>query len=148
MSTLSEIMSDPIECSRKCGWEWPATPDAEHRRAVHEHAQHDAPMPVQALTGGPWQTQALEALRTVAARGKDFRVFDALEEFGLQSPPNAKSVIGRLAALMHDQGIAHPVSAAASTRPGTKGSQAGVWNRNPARCTSTELRCRAKAGAR
>ena len=144
----AEIMAPPVECSRKCGWEWPADKTAERRRAIHEHRQHGEPLPAQPVTGVTWQEQACDAVTQVAARGKDFRIFDALAEFGLQSPPNAKSVIGRLAVLIHDKGIAHPVGAAPSTRPATNASQAAVWNRNPARCISTELRCRAKAGAR
>lgn len=145
--TLNPALTHCPQCP---GWQVPCDNETQKERleAVHAHAKHDVPLPVQAVTGATWQAQALDAIRQVAARGHDFRVYDALAEFGLQSPPNAKSVIGRLASLAHDQGICHPVSAAASTRPATKSSQAGVWNRNPARCTSTELRCRAKAGVR
>lgn len=130
-----------------CPWELACTTpeQAAEKKAVHEHLRHNQPLPEQSVTGGDWQAQAVDALRTVAGRGQDFRVYDALAEFGLQSPPNHKSQMGRLATLAHDMGIAHPVGADASTRPGTKRSQAGVWNRNPARCT--DQRCRAKAGA-
>lgn len=121
-------------------------PQKQRLEALHAHSKHDTPLPPQTLTGVAWQTQAVDAIRQVAARGKTFRIFDALAEFGLQSPPNHKSAIGRLATLIHDQGIAHPVGAAPSTRGGTKRSQAGVWHRDPARCTSSELRCRQKAG--
>lgn len=144
------LLLDPklTHCLQCPGWQVPCETDTQKQRLedLHAHSKHDLPLPPQSVAGVTWQEQAVDAVRQVAARGKDFRIFDALAEFGLQSPPNAKSANGRLAILIHDQGIAHPVSGAPSTRPGTKASQAAVWNRNPARCVSTELRCRAKAG--
>lgn len=140
----SEIMDPPVECSRRCGWETPATSDADHKRAAHEHLRHGVPLPPQEVTGVGWQEQAVDAVRQVAARGKSFRMYDALAEFGLQSPPDAQHRIGRFATLIHDLGIAHKIGDDQSTRPGTKKSAAGVWNRNPARCV--EPRCRQRAG--
>lgn len=130
-----------------CPWEqaFATEQEAQRAKANHEHLRHNQPLPVQQITGRDWQAQAIDAIRQVAARGQDFRIFDALSEFGLQSPPNHKSQNGRLATLVHDLGIAHRVSADASTRPETNASQAGVWNRNPARCLKAN--CRVKAGA-
>ena len=144
--TLTPVIAD---CPH-CPWEQACNNgiEAAGKLAQHLHLRHDQPLPPQEVTGSTWQAQAVDAIRQVAARGQTFRIFDALEEFGLQAPPDAKHAIGRLAQLVHDQGIAHPVGAAPSTRPATKASQAAVWHRNPAKCISHELRCRAKAGIR
>lgn len=149
--TVQHTLLEPhlTACSRCPGWQI-AYETAEQKQAAedrHAHAKHGDPLPAQGVTGVNWQEQAVDAVRQVAARGQDFRIYDALAEFGLQSPPNHKSAVGRLATLVHDQGIAHPVGGAPSTRPATNASQAAVWNRNPSRCTSSELRCRQKAGA-
>ena len=133
--------------SASCQWEYAASTEAEaaKRKATHEHARHGKAMPEQEVTGADWQAQALDAVRQVAARGKNFRIFDALSEFGLQSPPDAQHRIGRFTTLVHDLGICHRVGDEPSTRPGTKASAAGVWHRDPARCRAH--RCRSKAGA-
>jgi len=139
---------DPViaECSQ-CPWEQACTGaiEAAGRLAQHLHLRHGEPLPAQPVSGANWQEQAVDAVRQVAARGKNFRIFDALSEFGLQSPPDAQHRIGRFTTLVHDLGICHKVGDDQSTRPGTKKSAAGVWNRNPARCVYP--RCRQKAGA-
>lgn len=134
----------PLPCTFRCGWEQTG-PDAEAKRDRHEHLRHGQALPARELSGSGWQEQAVEAVRRVAARGRDFRIFDALAEFGLQSPPNHRAQIGRLSALVHDMGICHNIGGAPSTRPGTKRSQAAVWHRDPTRCT--DVRCRTRAGA-
>lgn len=145
--TLTPSLTSCPECPQ---WEIACNGDAEKAavEARHAHAKHGVPLPPQAVTGANWQEQAVDAVRQVAGRGKDFTIFEALAEFGLQSPPDHRHRLGKFATLIHDMGIAHPVSAAPSQRDGTKKSQANVWHRNPARCASTEMRCRAKAGAR
>lgn len=144
MSTLSEIMADPIECSRKCGWETPATLDADRKRQVHEHARHGEPMPVQEMSGTTWQERAASAVQQVANRGADFFVFAALREFGVGDPPNAKTAMGRFSSLIHDLGYAHPVGYDKSQRSGTKRSAVAVWNRDVRRCT--DVKCRQRNG--
>lgn len=139
-----DIMASPLPCSFGCGWEWPIDGTEDRRKAVHEHARHGVPLPAQPVTGANWQEQAVDAVHQVAARGQNFRIYDALAEFGLQSPPDAQHRLGRFTTLIHDLGIAHKVGDAPSTRPGTKASAAGVWNRDPARCV--DLRCKVKAG--
>lgn len=144
MSTLAEIMDPPVTCSKRCGWEWPATPDAESRRATHEHLRHGEPLPVQELSGTTWQERAANAVQQVANRGANFFVFDALREFGVGDPPNAKTAMGRFSALIHDLGYAHPVGYEKSPRAGTKKSAAAVWNRDGRRCV--DLKCKQRAG--
>lgn len=138
------VKPKPAICSF-CPWEqmYPTEDKAETAKRRHEHLRHNQPLPTQEITGADWQAQAVEAVRQVAARGQDFRIFDALKEFGLQSPPDQQHRIGRFATLVHDMGIAHKVGSAPSTRDRTNKSDAGVWNRNPARCTSP--RCKARA---
>lgn len=148
---MNRVLDPALTHCPECpGWQVPCDTETQKQRLeeIHGHGKHGKPMSPQPVAGGNWQEQAIDAVRQVAARGKDFTVYEALAEFGLQSPPDAQHKLGRFASLMHDMGIAHPVTGAPSKRPATKGSQAGVWNRNPARCTSSELRCRAKAGVR
>lgn len=144
MSTLAEIFDPPVECSRRCGWETPATLDAPRKRAVHEHRHHGEPMPVQELVGTTWQEQAAHAVQQVANRGADFLIHTALREFGVGDPPNAKTALGKFAALVHDLGYAHPVGYEKSERSGTKRSAVAVWNRDVRRCT--DLKCRRRNG--
>lgn len=143
MSILNPVISYCAFCPAE--WARDTQEQAAKIKAQHEHLRHGQALPEQEITGSDWQTQAIAAVRQVAARGQDFRIYDALAEFGLQSPPNHKAQIGRLTSLAHDMGICHRVGADASTRPTTNASQAGVWNRNPARCTAQ--RCRTRAGA-
>lgn len=144
MSTLAEIMDPPVECSRKCGWETPATLDADTKRATHEHLRHGEPMPVKELVGSNWQEQAAHAVQQVANRGADFLIHSALLEYGVGDPPNAKTAMGRFSAIVHDLGYAHPVGYEKSERPGTRRSAVAVWNRDGRRCT--DMKCRRRAG--
>lgn len=142
------LLLNPViaECPH-CPWEQACAGgvEAAGKLAQHLHARHDEPLPPQEVTGANWQEQAVDAVRQVAARGRDFTIYEALAEFGLQSPPDAQHRLGRFTTLVHDMGICHKVRDDQSTRPGTKKSAAGVWNRNPAKCVYP--RCRAKAGA-
>lgn len=144
---MSWLLDPVIRYCAFCPAEWACSTEgeAEKKKAQHEHLRHAQPLPQQEVTGADWQAQALDAVRQVAARGQDFRIFDALAEFGLQSPPDAQHRVGRFTALVHDLGVAHKVRSEPSTRPGTKSSDAGVWNRDPARCTRPN--CRVRAGA-
>lgn len=121
---------------------YPTADQAETAKRRHEHARHNQPLPTRELVGSSWQEQAVAAVRQVAARGEDFTVFEALREFGIADPPNAKTALGRFGTLIHDQHIAHPCRYAPSVRAGTKRSAAAVWNRDQARCM--EPKCRAK----
>lgn len=135
------------ECVRCPNWQIACATEAEKQRREerHAHHKHGDPLPPQPVAAGDWQAQAVDAVTQVAARGQDFRIFDALAEFGLADPPDAQHRLGRFTTLIHDLGIAHKVSDAPSTRPGTNKSAAGVWNRDGRRCV--DLRHRQKAGA-
>lgn len=145
---MNYLLSPVIaECSFGCGWNQACSDfdEAATKQATHEHLRHGQVMPPRELAGSGWQEQAVDAVRTVAARGVDFTVFEALREFGVGDPPNAKTALGRFGTLIHDMHIAHPVSYRPSLRQGTKRSAAAVWNRDQARCT--DPKCRAKVGA-
>lgn len=144
---MSFLLDPVIRYCSFCQAEWARATEAEAERdkANHEALRHNQPMPTQELAGSDWQSQALDAVRKVAARGANFTVFAALREFGIADPPNAKTALGKFSTLMHDMGVAHPVGYGPSKRPGTKASAAAVWNRNGANCTSE--RCRIRAGA-
>lgn len=139
--TLTPVIAD---CPH-CPWEQACNNgiEAAGKLAQHLHLRHDQPLPPQEVTGANWQEQSIDAVRQVAARGQEFRIYDALAEFGLQSPPDAQHRIGRFTTLVHDLGIAHKVRDEPSSRPGTKASAAGVWHRNPAKCMNP--RCKARA---
>jgi hypothetical protein len=144
--TRQNALLDPFIASCHCGWELAVetSTEKERREAVHAHAKHGTPLPAQPVAGNTWQERAADAVQQVAARGADFRIYDALAEFGLADPPNAKTSLGRFAALMHDLGHIHKVSFAPSNRGATKGSAAGVWNRDGRRCI--DERCKRRAG--
>lgn len=136
--TDSWVLSPVITYCSFCNQEWACRtqPEADAAKVRHEHLRHGQPMPERQLVGSDWQAQAIDAVRTVAARGTDFIVHEALVEFGIGDPPNAKTALGKFATLMHDLGIAHPCGFRQSTRTATKRSALAVWNRDPTRCTS------------
>ena len=134
-------------CSFGCSWEMACASigEADERRARHEHLRHGQAMPPRQLAGSDWQTQAIDAVRTVAARGADFTIYDALREFGVSDPPNARTALGKFSTLVHDLHIAHPCGFTRSNRADTKKSAVAVWNRDQARCEN--VRCYSRVAA-
>lgn len=144
-----ERLLEPVltHCDSCPGWEVACFTDAEKatKEAAHAHHKHGVPLPTRQLSGGTWQEQAMDAIRQVAAAGREFTVFEALREFGIADPPNAKTALGTFSMLIHDMHVAHPTRWDRSRRPGTKRSAAAVWHRDAARCV--EPKCRARVGA-
>lgn len=130
-----------------CHQEWCRTTQAEADRckASHENLRHNQPLPVTELSGHDWQTTAIDAVRQVANRGADFTVHEALREFGIGDPPNAKTALGKFSTLIHDLGVAHPCGYQQSERAGTKRSAVAVWNRNGSRCVRANCKARGVA---
>ena len=133
------MVTDPViaVCGySSCQWEWPAATETErdHRKAQHEHLRHNRPLPLQELAGADWQSTAIDAVRKMAATGRDYTIHAALREHGVGDPPNAKTAMGRFSTLVHDLGYQQ------SERKGTKKSSVAVWNRDPLRCVDAECR--------
>lgn len=141
--TLNPAMAYCSFCIQE--WARATQAEADKAKADHEHLRHNQPLPVTELAGSDWQTLAMDAVRKVAARGGDFTVFEALREFGIADPPNAKTALGRFSSLVHDLYVAHPCGYRQSSRGGTKKSAVAVWNRDQSRCV--DATCRAKVGA-
>jgi hypothetical protein len=137
--TRESLLLNPKEttCSR-CPWSIAVETDAEKQRreSVHASSAHGIKAPVveRHLTGLSWQEAAVDAVRAVAARGGKFQLHEALTEFGIADPPDARTALGKFATLLHDLGIVHPCGFAPSTRPGTKKSALRVWSQSAAGC--------------
>lgn len=145
---MNRVLDPALTACPQCpGWQVPCDTDQQKQRLeeIHAHSKHGIPLPAQPVNGANWQEQAVDAVRQVAARGKNFTLYEALAEFGLADPPNARTALGRFAVLVHDQLICHPIGYAPSQRTGTKKSAAAVWSRDGRRCV--EPRCRRRAGA-
>ena len=142
---MSMLVNPVIASCGRCPWEQARATktEAEIAKQNHEHLRHGVPLPDRGLSGNGWQEQAVTALRQVAARGEEFRIYDALAEFGLANPPNHKTALGRLSSLLHDLHIAHPIRYEKSTRRGTKRSAAAVWHRDIRKCL--DIKCQGKA---
>lgn len=143
---MSLLISPHETACPRCNWSIAVgtVEEKQRREAVHAHSSHGEPMPEQPVTGATWQEMAVDAVRQVAARGHDFTIFEALSEFGLASPPNARTALGRFASLIHDLQLAHVVGYAPSARKGTRRSAAAVWSRDVRRCRDEA--CKRKAG--
>jgi hypothetical protein len=134
--TVALIEPNFARCS-VCRWEqtYDTQAEADRRKAVHEESHGiKAPVVERHLTGLSWQEAAVDAVRAVAARGERFQINEALREFGIADPPNARTALGKFATLIHDLGVCHPTGWAASSRDGTKKSGLRTWTQSASGC--------------
>lgn len=79
-----------------------------------------------ALDDLDWQSDALDALMTVAADGKPFDAYTLTEKAELRDPPHP-NMWGSVFRQANDAGLIKPVGYHRSRRPGRAGGACRVW---------------------
>lgn len=127
-----------------CQWEveFPTVPAARRAEEAHTARKHPEFSPAPGWRPGSggsgaeqavWETVALDAVRALAATGREFVIFD-VHEFGVGEPPDISHDWGRLTAKARQMGLIEKVlyddgtaKAVESKRPETRGSLVKVW---------------------
>lgn len=114
----------------ECGWDvqnLPAGTAAYNAWLSHRSNVHSEGRTVTQLPGVDWHTQALQAVRALAATGKPF-VISQVIELGVPDAPNPRTDWARIQGEAEALGLIEQTGRLGhSVRPTTKGSPCAEW---------------------